>query len=134
MRTPIKSDGVPCTWRKFLTESRFDNCKMGVPALKFSKHIDLNTYFKGTTPGMLSFELENNLSNKGVVELPGLLKHPIIEGSRVIAEISPAQTAKALEAAQREVKRAGRVAVRLGPDFRRAQSTRRAGQVRRDWL
>ena len=80
------------------------NCKLGAPALKFSKHIDLKTYFKGTTPGLLSFELENNLRNKGVAELPGLLKHPVIEGNRVIAEISPAETAKALEAAQLEVK------------------------------
>ncbi len=81
------------------------NCRLSVPALKFSEHIDLKTYFKGTTPGLLNFAFENNLGTKDSIKLPDLLKHPVIEGKRVIAAISPAQTTRALAGAQVKVRK-----------------------------
>ena len=48
------------------------NCRLTVPALEIREHIDLKTYFKGTTPGYLSFAIDNVLGDKEFANLPEL--------------------------------------------------------------
>jgi len=74
------------------------NCTIGgVPAIKFRKDIDLKNYFKNVRPGMLQFNLVNNIG-EFAGEIPELLKNPVIiqEEAAKVFQLSEADTKKAL--------------------------------------
>jgi len=80
------------------------NCAVsGVPPFKVDKRIDLNTYFRGAKPGMLKYAC-TNCYGEFVMDIPELLKNPIIEGGVKKEQLSEDQTKKALERAVEEVK------------------------------
>jgi hypothetical protein len=80
---------------------------VGVPPIKVDKSIDLQTYFHGARPGMLTFSSVNNYG-EFAADVPELLKQPVIEGGEEADQLSEEETRKALEAAVRAAKAAKR--------------------------
>ena len=71
---------------------------VGVPPIKVDKKIDLKTYFRGAKPGMLKYAV-TDCYGEFAMDIPDLLKNPVIEGPEEKEQLSEEETEKALKAA-----------------------------------
>jgi len=76
---------------------------VGVPAVKVDKKIDLNTYFRGARPGMLRYAVTDCVGEFSM-DMPELLRKPMIENGKKEVQLSAEETKKALERAVETVK------------------------------
>lgn len=77
---------------------------LGVPPIKVDKKIDLNNYFRGAKQGMLKYTA-NDCYGEFTMEIPELLKNPIIAGGKEpLLRLPEKETAKALAAAVKAVR------------------------------
>ena len=80
------------------------NCNVsGIVPIKVDKKIDLKTYFKGARPGMLKYTCTNSYG-EFVMDIPELLKNPIIEGGKEKEQLSEEETQNKLKLAVKTVK------------------------------
>lgn len=75
----------------------------GIPPIKVDKKIDLKTYFQGAKPGMLKYAA-TNCYGEFSMDIPELLKNPIIEGGEKAPQLSEEESKQALARAVEEVK------------------------------
>jgi hypothetical protein len=74
----------------------------GIPPIKVDREIDLETYFRGARPGMLSYKATNSIG-EFAMDIPELLKNPIIEDGEKAPQLSEEETRAALAQAVKEV-------------------------------
>jgi len=79
-----------------------NSCITGIPPIKVDKKINLKTYFQGAKPGMLKYAV-TNCYGEFSMDIPELLKNPIIKGGKKAPQLSKKETQKALKRAAEEV-------------------------------